>query len=107
MRPTPGPVIAVVLTAALAMTVVATYPRSNDTAKDAGSLDPRTGGRLYAATSTFNQLIPANPQLDPRSTNYVKLLSRSKTEKGFVLSVKEWTVPVYFAQPDTARQRAS
>ncbi|MFI7544851.1 hypothetical protein [Actinoplanes sp. NPDC049599] len=69
----------------------------------ATAADPLAGGRLYAATSPFNQVIPVNPQLDSRSAAYVQLLGRSKKEKGFVLSVKEWTVPAYFAKPDTAR----
>jgi len=68
------------------------------------ALDPRTGARLYDAASPFNQVIAVNPELDPRSAGFVRLLGRSKNEKGFVLSVDEWTVPTYFAQPDTARQ---
>jgi len=104
MRLTPGPVIAALLTASLAMTAVAECPTPTNAARGiADNPDPRTGGRLYAATGFFNQVISANPQLDPRSTDFVRMLSRSKKEKGFVLSVKEWTVPAYFAQPTTPR----
>lgn len=102
MRPNPGPIIAALL-ASLGMSAVIGCPGSTNAAINARNLDPLTGGRLYATTSPFNQVIPANPALDPRSTNYVRMLSRSKSEKGFVLSVKEWTVPAYFAQPGTAR----
>ncbi|GAB2598263.1 hypothetical protein Aab01nite_74180 [Paractinoplanes abujensis] len=65
--------------------------------------DPRVGGRLFSATSPFNQVIPANAQIDPRSAEYVKLMIRSKRDKGFVLSVTDWTVPAYFAKSDTTR----
>jgi hypothetical protein len=65
--------------------------------------DPRVGARLYSATSPFNQLIPANPVLDPRSAAYVRTLSRSRSEKGFVVSLDEWSVPAYFTQPGTQR----
>jgi hypothetical protein len=102
MRLKPGLGIAALI-ASLAMSAVVGGPGSTNAAISARNLDPLTGGRLYAATSPFNQVIPANPQLDPRSASYVRLLSRSKNEKGFVLSVKEWTVPAYFAQRGTAR----
>jgi hypothetical protein len=69
----------------------------------AAAADPRLGGRLFAATSPFNQPIPANPALDPNSAAYVNLLNKSKAEHGFDLAVKEWTVPAYFAQADTPR----
>ncbi|MBL7262311.1 hypothetical protein [Paractinoplanes lichenicola] len=90
-----------VLSSALA--AVVGCPKSVDTPESVVNRDPRVGGRLFAATSPFNQVIPTNPQLDPRSADYVKLMNRSKKEKGFVLSVKEWTVPAYFAKPATMR----
>jgi hypothetical protein len=104
MRPTPRRVIAALLVVALTMLVVVGCPGSTEITNVVDNLDPRTGGRLFAATSPFNQVIPANPTLDPRSAAYVQLLNRSKKEKGFALSLKEWTVPVYFAQPNTTRQ---
>ncbi len=69
----------------------------------AAAADPRIGGRLYSSTSPFNQLIPVNPQLDPRSAASVQLLVRSQKEKGFSMALSEWTVPAYFAQQDTTR----
>ncbi|WP_177319912.1 hypothetical protein [Actinoplanes philippinensis] len=65
--------------------------------------DPRLGGRLYSATSPFNQAIPTNAQVDPRSADYVKLLNRSRQEKGFVVALREWSVPAYFARQGTPR----
>ncbi|WP_433793560.1 hypothetical protein [Actinoplanes sp. CA-252034] len=86
------------------MLTIARFHESTDVPSSVvDKLDPRFGGRLYSATSPFNQAIPANPQLDPRSADYVRLLNRSKKEKGFVLALSEWTVPAYFAKQTTAR----
>src|ERR1700759_4944342 len=104
-----------VLAAVLAVASVATFvPRSAEAAgadaAPAGSqfqsatADPRLGGHLYSAASPFNQLIPANPQLDPRSAAAVQLLVSSQKAKGFNLALSEWTVPAYFAQQSTTRQ---
>ena len=82
-------------------------PRSAEaaagTASTSAGWDPRTGGRLYSAASPFNQAIPTNPELDPRSAAYVGLLNRTKKEEGFVMAVGEWSVPAYFAQQGTPR----
>jgi hypothetical protein len=104
MRRTTGLILAALFIASLATSAIVKSPEPSGTADSVeDNSDPRAGGRLYAATSPFNQAIPVNPQLDPLSADYVRLLSRSKREKGFVLSVGEWTVPAYFAQPETAR----
>ncbi|WP_203722736.1 hypothetical protein, partial [Paractinoplanes abujensis] len=98
------PALAALLAVASAVTMV---PRDASAAVDgavvANAADPRGSGRLFSATSPFNQVIPTNPQIDPRSAQYVKTLVRSKTEKDFVLSVTDWTVPVYFSEANTAR----
>lgn len=92
------------LVAALVMSAVAGCADTTAAAQSADdTTDPRTGGRLYAPTSPFNEAIPADPQIDPRSADYVELLKRSKKERDFVLSVTEWTVPAYFAQRETKR----
>jgi hypothetical protein len=106
-----SPVLAGLLAVASTVTMV---PRSADAA-DAGAAagdmqfqsaaaDPRIGGRLYSAASPFNQAIPANPTLDPKSAAYVQLLTRSKNEKAFVMALGEWSVPTYFVRQDTKRQ---
>jgi hypothetical protein len=102
MRPTPIRIIAALLLAP-ALLAIAGCHRSADTPDGLVNRDPRIGGRLFAASSPFNQAIPTNPELDPRSADYVNLMNRSKREKGFILSVTDWTVPVYFAKPDTTR----
>jgi hypothetical protein len=58
---------------------------------------PSTGERLYAASSPFNQPIPAAPAIDPQSSAMVQSLVDARERKGFVLSPSRWTVPTYFA----------
>ncbi len=65
------------------------------------SFDPRSGGRLYSPESPFNQPLPADPALAPDSARLVQGLARAEAQKGFVLTVDEWTVPTYFAGADT------
>ncbi len=106
MRPraAPGRVIVALLIALSAGLTIANCRRPSDGPNDAhDKADPRVGGRLYSSASPFNQAIPANPQLDPRSADYVRLLERSKNEKGFNMALSEWTVPAYFAQQNTTR----
>jgi hypothetical protein len=65
------------------------------------SFDPLSGGRLYSPKSPFNQPFPAAPAIAPDSARLVQGLARAEAQKGFVLSVGEWTVPTYFATADT------
>lgn len=108
LRPTSRSLTSRVFFASLVLSVVASVVAgcSNGAgivglAKDI--TDPRSGGRLYAPTSLFNQVVPVDPEIDPRSGDYLQLLERSKNEKGFVLSVEEWTVPAYFTEPGSTR----
>jgi hypothetical protein len=103
IRPAPGRIIAALFLATSAMLTTIGCNRSTDAPTSVDDSDPRVGGRLYSATSPFNQAIPANPQLDPRSAAYVQLLNRSRNEKGFSLALGEWTVTAYFAEQDTPR----
>jgi len=65
------------------------------------AFDPLSGGRLYSAASPFNQPIPADPAIAPDSASMAQSLVRAEGQKGFVLTVDEWTVPSYFADPST------
>ncbi|MEU8663308.1 hypothetical protein, partial [Actinoplanes philippinensis] len=105
------PVLAALLAVASAVTLapgsagaapVASLP-AGETAFSSTAADPRLGGRLYSATSPFNQVIPSTAQVDPRSADYVKLLNRSKQEKGFGMALREWSVPAYFTRQGTPR----
>jgi hypothetical protein len=65
------------------------------------SFDPLAGGRLYSPSSPFNRPLPTNPALAPDSSQLVQGLAEAEAQKGFVLTVGEWTVPTYFASSRT------
>ncbi len=69
--------------------------------------DPLSGGRLYSPASPFNQLLPSDPAIAPDSSQLVQGLVKAQKQKGFVLTVDEWTVPTYFAGASTAVEDVS
>ncbi|HEV7614848.1 MAG TPA: hypothetical protein VGO36_01310 [Solirubrobacterales bacterium] len=71
------------------------------------SFDPLSGGRLYSPTSPFNRPIPPSPAIDANSAQMTQSLVRAQGQKGFVLTVDEWTVPVYFADSGTPLRSVS
>jgi endonuclease YncB( thermonuclease family) len=58
---------------------------------------------LYSPESPFNQAIPADARVDSRSSLMVQSLVASAHKAGFYVSVRRWTVPVYFANASTPR----
>ena len=60
---------------------------------------------LFAPSSPLNQSIPANAPIDPRSDQLVTGLAETARQQPFVIAVKRWTVPVYFADATTPRYR--
>jgi hypothetical protein len=60
--------------------------------------------RLYSDASPWNVRIPRGWPVDPRSETMVESLRVSRAYKGFPLSVREWTVPTYFADASTPRR---
>ncbi len=65
-----------------------------------GTLD-----RLYAADSPFNQKIPAGAKIDARSAQLVSSVVEVGRSQGFLIALKRWTIPVYFADRTTPRYR--
>jgi hypothetical protein len=67
--------------------------------------DPSAGPfqRWYDDTSVWNQPIPPQPQLEPASDLLVEGLVTARDERGFVIGVSEWTIPVYYADTKTPR----
>lgn len=61
--------------------------------------------RLYAADSPFNQKIPAGATIDARSEQMVGSVVEAGRRQGFLIAVKRWTIPVYFADSTTQRYR--
>ncbi len=56
--------------------------------------------RWYVDNSPFNTKIGAHPAIDPNSNLMVQRMSESG---GFLLAVKRWSVPVYYAGAGTKR----
>lgn len=54
----------------------------------------------FREKSIFYQKIPANAEVDPNSKKMIEGLIKD-AKQGFVLAVKEWTVPVYYADSKT------
>jgi len=64
---------------------------------------PAPEGRPYADDSPFNVPIAAGARVDPRSEELVADVAAVGRDEGFVLSVEQWTVPVYEAGAATQR----
>ncbi len=59
--------------------------------------------KLFEGRSPFYNKIPVNAEVDPRSDIMVQSLV-DQADEAFVIAVKEWTVPVYYADAFTPRQ---
>jgi hypothetical protein len=63
--------------------------------------------RLYSRTSPFNRPIPRNVRIDPLSDHYVAGLAEVAQQGGFVIAVRRYSVPAYWASARTPRDRVS
>jgi hypothetical protein len=59
----------------------------------------RPGERLFSAASPLNRLIPAGTATDPRSGAMIAQLTAEVEEKGWAISTKEYTIPLFRAAP--------
>ena len=57
--------------------------------------------KLYSDSSPFNQRIPPGAEVDPNSATMVRSLLADADEQGFLIALKKWTVPVYYADAST------
>lgn len=62
-----------------------------------------TSALFGGAGSPWGQLLAAGAAVDPNSSGYVSAMSGEK----FLMSFKQWTVPVYYADASTPRQDVS
>lgn len=69
----------------------------------AGQARPRPW-RPFPPDSPWNQKIPRNPEIDPRSAELVEDLSRSSRWNFLGINIKGYSIPVYFF--DSARTPA-
>ncbi len=61
--------------------------------------------RLYSDDSPFNQKIATNPPIDPASAHMIGSLVRAGRKQGFLIALKRWTIPIYYASANTPRYR--
>ena len=59
--------------------------------------------KAYDSSSPFNQKIDSNVAIDANSAAMVQTLMDDAVGQGFLISVKKWTMPVYFAGSETPR----
>jgi hypothetical protein len=52
-------------------------------------------GRFFSDSSFWNQPIPKNPKIDPRTGYWISLLKKEPTGENFGISYRQWTIPVY------------
>jgi hypothetical protein len=58
---------------------------------------------LYSSSSPFNKPIPPNANVDPNSDLYISSLVDAVNNRRFTISLKAWTVPVFYANAYTRR----
>ncbi|HSC91000.1 MAG TPA: hypothetical protein VLB86_05035 [Gaiellaceae bacterium] len=61
------------------------------------------GGRWFSDASPLNTPIPAGAAVDPSSSAMTAGMEYAAAQKGFSVSVKRWSVPVYYADRTTPR----
>ena len=67
---------------------------------DAGKIKVR---RFFSDSSFWNQPIPEDAEVDPRSEKWIGMLKQEPTGENFGISFREWTIPVYEVDENTPR----
>ncbi|MEN8192231.1 MAG: hypothetical protein ABFS12_05410 [Bacteroidota bacterium] len=57
--------------------------------------------RFFSEKSFWNQPIPTNAEVDPRSEEWMKMLEQEPTGEYFGVSWRQWTIPVYEVDENT------
>ena len=64
---------------------------------------PASVPRLYAADSPWNTPIPANAAVDVNSAAMAQAVAAAAQSGGFLIAVKRWSWPIYFADAATPK----
>ncbi len=59
------------------------------------------GHRFFADDSFWNQPIPADAKVDPRSVRWMGLLDTEPSHENFLINCDQWTIPVYDVDAST------
>jgi hypothetical protein len=65
------------------------------------------GARWFSKKSPFNTPIPLGARIDSRSSTMISNLIAETKPSGWPISVKRWTVPVYYGDSSTPRQNVA
>ena len=79
-----------------------TSPPATPTTPPSSSTPPAPADRFYSADSPFNQPIAPGAAVDSNSAQMVQTLV-SGAARGFAISAKGWTTPLYYADASTPR----
>jgi hypothetical protein len=71
---------------------------NSETAPSSSTLD-----RLYDPSSPWNTPIPQNPSIDPNSAAMAQAVASAAQSGGFLIAVKKWSWPIYFADSATPK----
>lgn len=72
-------------------------------AQEPAALPERASLQLYSPDSPLNQVVPTDAALDPNSDGYVALIVQAVQDGDFVIELKQYSSPVYFADSSTPR----
>lgn len=59
--------------------------------------------RFFSKESFWNQPIPKDAEVDPRSHKWITMLEQEPTGENFGISCKKWTIPIYEVNSSTPR----
>ncbi len=59
--------------------------------------------RFFSDDSYWNQPIPTDAKIDPRSPRWIKLLETEPSHENVLINCDQWTIPVYAVDADTPR----
>jgi len=65
------------------------------------SKSKKVNKRFFSEQSFWNQPIPKDAEVDPRSGKWIKMLEQEPTGENFGISYKQWTIPVYEVDENT------
>ncbi len=95
--------LAVILAFGITIVSISCQPGSDRSKKTGKEINHKDAKRFFSDSSFWNQPIPADPEIDPRSEYWIGLLKTEPSGNNFGINATKWTVPVYDADGRTPR----
>lgn len=80
---------------AVAMSILACNSTEPEQAKTSTDISPKAVSRFFSDDSFWNQPIPDNAEIDPKSDYWISLLDRDPSDENIGLNVNSYTIPIY------------